>query len=46
MLYATGGLFVVTGESGAVMGGGAQSTAAKVGGASQPVLYVDRSDEA
>jgi septal ring factor EnvC (AmiA/AmiB activator) len=35
------GQFVVTGEPVAVMGGGAQSTAAKAGGTSQPVLYVE-----
>jgi septal ring factor EnvC (AmiA/AmiB activator) len=35
------GQFVVTGEPVAVMGSGAQSTAAKAGGTSQPVLYVE-----
>jgi len=35
------GQFVVTGEPVAVMGGGAQITAAKAGGTSQPVLYVE-----
>ena len=35
------GQFVVTGEPVAVMGGGAQSAAAKAGGTSQPVLYVE-----
>src|SRR5882757_4558406 len=35
------GQFVVTGEPVAVMGSGAQITAAKAGGASQPVLYVE-----
>ena len=35
------GQFVVTGEPVAVMGGGAQSAAAKAGGANQPVLYVE-----
>ena len=35
------GQFVVTGEPVAVMGGGAQFTAAKAGGTSQPVLYVE-----
>lgn len=35
------GQFVVTGEPVAVMGGGAQSTAAQAGGTSQPVLYVE-----
>jgi septal ring factor EnvC (AmiA/AmiB activator) len=39
MFYATWGMFVVTGEPVAVMGGdGAQSAAAKAG--SQSVLYV------
>jgi len=41
MPYATWGMFVVTGEPVAVMGGGAQSAAAKAGGANQPVLYVE-----
>ena len=41
MFYATWGMFVVTGEPVAVMGGGAQSAVAKAGGASQPVLYVE-----
>src|SRR5260370_10735274 len=41
MSYATRGMFVVTGEPVAVMGGGAQSAVAKAGGASQPVLYVE-----
>jgi murein hydrolase activator len=35
------GQFVVTGEPVAVMGSEAQSTAAKAGGTSQPVLYVE-----
>ena len=35
------GQFVVTGEHVAVMGSEAQSTAAKAGGTSQPVLYVE-----
>ena len=35
------GQFVVTSESVAVMGGGAQSAVAKAGGANQPVLYVE-----
>jgi septal ring factor EnvC (AmiA/AmiB activator) len=35
------GQFVVTGEPVAVMGGEAQSTAARAGAASQPVLYVE-----
>jgi septal ring factor EnvC (AmiA/AmiB activator) len=35
------GQFVVTGEPVAVMGGGAQSTAALAGASSQPVLYVE-----
>src|SRR6476646_6864980 len=35
------GQFVVTGEPGAVMGSGSQLTAAKPGGTSQPVLYVE-----
>jgi murein hydrolase activator len=37
MFYATWGLFVVTGEPVAVMGGGAQSAAAEAG--SWSVLY-------
>ena len=37
----TWGQFVVTGEPVAVLGGGAQSTAARAGAASQPVLYVE-----
>ena len=40
MPYTTWGMFVVTGEPVAVMGG-AQSAAAKACGASQPVLYVE-----
>jgi septal ring factor EnvC (AmiA/AmiB activator) len=39
MFYSTWGMFVVTGEPVAVMGGGAQSAAAKAG--SQSVLYVE-----
>jgi septal ring factor EnvC (AmiA/AmiB activator) len=35
------GQFVVTGEPVAVMGSGAQIIAAKAGGTSQPVLYVE-----
>src|SRR4030095_15292069 len=35
------GQFVVTGEPVAVMGSGAQITAAKAGGVNQPVLYVE-----
>ena len=35
------GQFVVTGEPVAVMGSGAHITAAKAGGTSQPVLYVE-----
>jgi hypothetical protein len=41
MSYATRGMFVVTGEPVAVMGGGAQSAVAKAGGVNQPVLYVE-----
>ena len=35
------GQFVVTGEPIAVMGGGAQLIAARVGASSQPVLYIE-----
>ena len=41
MFYATWGMFVVTGEPVAVMGGGAQSAVAKASGASQPGVPVD-----
>jgi hypothetical protein len=41
MFFATRGMFVVTGEPVAMMGGGAQSAVAKAGGASQSVLYVE-----
>ena len=39
MFYATWGMFVVTGEPVAVMGGGAQSAVAKAGGASHPYMW-------